>query len=189
MVTNERTRKAWIRRILRALQIAAPTLQDLTAERDQRGVAHLKGKYQHWRPQGAWQTENDFSDGTLRLFGLLWAVLSGGGPLLLEEPELSLNPGVVRYLPQMFYQMQKRSGRQVIVSTHSPDLLIDEGIDPGEVLILTPSDEGTLVTPASNFQELVQVLKFGGNFGQAVMNKVGPRNAEQLPLFLKEKTT
>ena len=33
----------------------------------------------------------DFSDGTLRLIGLLWALLDGTGPLLLEKPELSLH--------------------------------------------------------------------------------------------------
>jgi len=186
MQTQERTRRAWFRRITRALQVAVPSLQELLPERDERGVAHLKGRYKHWRPLGAWHSERDFSDGTLRLLGLLWAVLSGNGPLLLEEPELSLNPGVVRYLPQMFYQMQKRSGRQVIVSTHSPDLLIDEGIDPGEVLLLNPSDDGTEITPASNFQDLVNLLRFGGDFGRAVMAKVGPLSAEQLPLFLKE---
>ncbi|MBA2492469.1 MAG: ATP-binding protein, partial [Gammaproteobacteria bacterium] len=30
--------------------------------------------------------------GTLRLMGRLWIALAGGGPLLLEEPELNLHP-------------------------------------------------------------------------------------------------
>jgi hypothetical protein len=37
--------------------------------------------------------------------------VDNGGPLLLEEPELSLHPEVVRFLPQMFARMQRRSGR------------------------------------------------------------------------------
>jgi superfamily II DNA or RNA helicase len=68
----------------------------------------------------------DKSDGTLRLIGLLWAMLEGTGPLLLEEPELSLHPEVVRLIPQMFARMQRRSGQQVVVSTHSTDLLRDD---------------------------------------------------------------
>jgi hypothetical protein len=76
---------------------------------------------------------------TLRLLGLLWVVLDGVGPLLLEEPELSLHPEVVRFIPQMFARMQRRSGRQVMVSTHSTDLLRDEGIGLDEVLLLLPA--------------------------------------------------
>jgi predicted ATPase len=70
---------------------------------------------------------DQFSDGTLRLMGLLWAVLDGRGPLLLEEPELSLHPEVIRFIPQMFARIQRRTGRQIILSTHSADLLRDEG--------------------------------------------------------------
>lgn len=37
--------------------------------------------------------------------------------MLLEEPELSLHPEIVRVLPQMLARVQRRSGRQVFVST------------------------------------------------------------------------
>ena len=100
--TPEKTQKARLHRILEALRVAVPQLKELELWRDVRGTPHLRGKYEHWRPQGAWQTEEQFSDGTLRLMGLLWAVLDGSGPLLLEEPELSLHPEVVRFIPQMF---------------------------------------------------------------------------------------
>ena len=73
-----------------------------------RGTPHLRGRYQHWRAQGAWQSEEQFSDGTLRLMGLLWAAMDKGGPLLLEEPELSLHPEIVRVLPQMLARVQRR---------------------------------------------------------------------------------
>lgn len=74
--------------------------------KDNRGVPHIRGKYDHWRSQGAWQTEADFSDGTLRLMGLLWALLDGTGPLILEEPELSLHAEVASHIPEMMDQMQ-----------------------------------------------------------------------------------
>ena len=85
---SEKTRDARLRRIRDALRVAVPQLQELELWRDVRGTPHLRGKYEHWRQQGAWQTEDQFSDGTLRLLGLLWATLDGNGPLLLEEPEL-----------------------------------------------------------------------------------------------------
>ncbi|OGA53554.1 MAG: chromosome segregation protein SMC, partial [Betaproteobacteria bacterium RIFCSPLOWO2_12_FULL_62_58] len=87
-----KTQTARLRRIRDALRIAVPQLAEIGLHRDVRGTPHLRGKYEHWRPQGAWQTEEQFSDGTLRLMGLLWVAMEGGGPLLLEEPELSLHP-------------------------------------------------------------------------------------------------
>src|SRR5205085_2476678 len=119
--------------------------QEVELNTDVRGVPHLRGRYQHWRPHGVWQTEEHFSDGTLRLLGLLWAVTDGTGPLLLEEPELSLHPEVVRYIPQMFARVQRRNGRQILVSSHSPEILNDPGIGLDEVLVLIPQSEGTLV--------------------------------------------
>lgn len=97
--TPEKTRNARLRRIGEALKIAVPQLKELELKADSRGIPHLRGRYEHWRPQGAWQTEEAFSDGTLRLMGLLWATLESLGPLLLEEPELSLHPDVVRHIP------------------------------------------------------------------------------------------
>lgn len=94
--TPEKTRGARLRRIRKALAVAVPQLRELELWRDERGTPHLRGRYEHWRPQGAWQNEDHFSDGTLRLLGLLWAILDGTGPLLLEEPELSLHPAVIR---------------------------------------------------------------------------------------------
>ena len=180
---NEKTRNAWLRRIRDTLRVAVPQLQELELYRDNRGTPHLRGKYEHWRPQGAWQTEERFSDGTLRLLGLLWITLSGKGPLLLEEPELSLHPEVVRYLPQMFARMQRRTGRQIFISTHSPDLLQDEGIGLDEVLLLHPSKEGTEVRAASDSQEIQALLEGGVPLGEAVMPHTSPSTASQLSLF------
>jgi hypothetical protein len=49
----------------------------------------------------------------------------------------------------LIYRMQRQRRRQVVVSTHSMDLLSDPGIDGREVLLLEPSAEGTSVTPVS----------------------------------------
>ena len=181
--TPDRTRHSRLKRIQRALQVAVPQLEEVDLLRDTRGTPHLRGKYQHWRPQGAWQTEEQFSDGTLRLMGLLWVTMEKEGPLLLEEPELSLHPEIVRVLPQMLARVQRRTGRQLFLSTHSPDLLKDEGIGLDETLLIVPKPEGVDVTPAASFQEFHDLLEGGQSLADVVIPKTRPENAEQLALF------
>jgi hypothetical protein len=48
--TPEKTRNAWLRRIRDALRFAVPQLSELVLESDGRGVPHLRGRYEHWRP-------------------------------------------------------------------------------------------------------------------------------------------
>lgn len=181
--TQERTRNARLRRVQDALRVAVPQLQEIELWRDARGTPHLRGKYQHWRPQGAWQTEEQFSDGTLRLMGLLWVAMDREGPLLLEEPELSLHPELVRVLPQMLARVQRRTGRQIFFSTHSPDLLRDEGIGLDEVLLLAPGAEGTDVTPAGSHQDIRDLLEGGLSLADVVIPRTRPERAGQLSLF------
>jgi len=181
--TPEKTRQARLSRIKTAIQVAVPQLQEVELWRDTRGTPHLRAKYEHWRPQGAWQTEEQFSDGTLRLMGLLWAVMDGQGPLLLEEPELSLHPEVVRVLPQMLARVQRRTGRQIFLSTHSSDLLRDEGIGLDEVLLLIPGREGTEVKTAASQQDIRDLLEGGLSLADAVIPKTRPEQAAQLALF------
>jgi len=181
--TPERTRKARLQRIQEALKVAVPQLEAIELFRDANGTPHLRGKYRHWRPQGAWQTEEQFSDGTLRLMGLLWVALDREGPLLLEEPELSLHPEIVRVLPQILARAQRRTGRQIFLSTHSPELLRDEGIGLDEVLLLKPTPDGTQVSPASAQAEIRALLEGGLPLADAVIPRTRPEQAAQLALF------
>jgi hypothetical protein len=116
---------------------------------------------------------------------LLWAALDGLGPLLLEEPELSLHPDVVRFIPQMFARIQRRSGRQVLISTHSSDLLRDEGIGLDEVLLLEPSGEGTSVRVSKDLSEIVALLAGGVSLADAVIPRTRPQKVDQLALFVE----
>ncbi len=51
--TQERTRNTRLHRIQDALKVAVPQLHELELWRDVSGTPHLRGKYEHWRPQGA----------------------------------------------------------------------------------------------------------------------------------------
>ncbi len=181
--TQARTLHSRLRRITKALQVAVPQLQELELWRDERGTPHLRGRYEHWRYQGAWQNEQDLSDGTLRLLGFLWSVIEGGGPLLLEEPELSLHPEVVRHLPQLIARAQRGGGRQIIMSTHSADLLQDRGIGMDEVLLLKPAKEGTKVHSAGSDNQIRHLLEAGISMADAAIPHTRPENSEQLAIF------
>lgn len=178
-----KTRDARLRKILEALKVAVPHLKDLTLEPDVRGVPHLEGIYEHWRPNAGKQNEAQFSDGTLRLIGLLWALQDGSAPLLLEEPELSLHTAIVRHIPGLMARIARKSGRQVVVSTHSADLLQDPGIAPEEVLMLIPGKEGTSVMRSADDLDVRRLLDGGLPVGEAVLPRVAPDNAAQLSLF------
>jgi predicted ATPase len=181
--TTKRTREARLARINKALQAAVPQLGELQLKPDSRGAWHLEGRYQHWRPHGARQDEADFSDGTLRLIGLLWAVLDGTAPLLLEEPELSLHPEVVRQLPQLFARVQRGTGRQLLVSSHSPDLLDDPGVGLDEVLLLEPGENGTTVRTAQTISDVEELLRGGSRLSEVIRPRTQPVNVAQLSMF------
>ena len=155
--TNSNTRKSRLTRIAAALSHIVPQLEEITFERDDiTGRPHLKARFDNWRAHGVWQREDQFSDGTLRLIGLFWSLLDRGGPLLLEEPEISLNRDIVLRLAELIYKLsvpvrrrrrdeRHRERRQVILTTHSPDLLCDQGIGSREVLVITPGEDGSIV--------------------------------------------
>ncbi len=96
--TAEKLRAEYLKRISNALTQAVPFFDKLEFERDEAGRPHLRARYKHFRPRGGWQREDQFSDGTLRLIGLLWSLMERRGLLLLEEPELSLNDSIVELL-------------------------------------------------------------------------------------------
>jgi len=182
--TPTKTRQSRLRKIEAALRIAVPQLKHLTDMRDETGTPHLEAVCEHWRSKGAKQREDQFSDGTLRLLGLFWALLESDSLLLLEEPELSLNSGIVSKLPALMYNLQRQKKRQIILSTHSADLLFDKGISGEEVLVLTPSLEGTEVRPASSMKEIRVLLEGGLSPAEAILPRTAPAEVHQFTFDL-----
>lgn len=119
--------------------------------------------------------------------GLLWALLddAGSGPLLLEEPELSLHPAVVQRIPQMMLRVQrsrKRTIRQVFLSTHSSDLL-QEGIAADEILLFVPTEEGSHVEVGAMVDQVRILLEAGIPPGEVVMPFTQPSEVGQLSFW------
>jgi predicted ATPase len=110
-------------------------------------------------------------------------MLEGDSMLLLEEPELSLNAGIVAQLAPLIARLQRSRARQILVSTHSDALLTEHGIDGREVMLLTPSEEGTAVDVAADVEEVRALLDAGFTVGEAVLPKTRPAQASQLSLI------
>lgn len=181
---SKRTRESRLKKINEALRVAVPEIAELRVEKDPMGIPHLEARMQHWRPNAGWQQEHELSDGTLRLLGLLWALLDEPtAPLLLEEPELSLHTAIVRRVPQMMARVARKTGRQVLVSTHSADLLDDEGIAPDEILMLIPGKEETIASLAAEDESVRSLLEAGVRPAEVVLERVFTGDASQLALF------
>ena len=170
------TRRARLKRIEHTLKIAVPQLEKLEFIRDKIGLPHLRARYSHWHPTEEGHCEDQFSDGILRLIGLLWSLLESNSIVLLEEPELSLNMGIVSKLAPSISRLQRSRKSQVLVSTQSNTLLIEPGIDGREVLLLTPTKIGTLVEVSSNTDDIRTLLENGFTVGEVVLPQTHPKH-------------
>lgn len=85
------------------------------------------------------------SDGTLRVLGLIAAVFQRPAPslLVIEEPEASVHPGAVGSILDVL-RLASRS-MQVVVTTHSPDVLDAKWIEDRHLRILNWEDGCTRV--------------------------------------------
>jgi predicted ATPase len=185
---NKKVRDSQLKKIESALKSAVPHLKNLSLEKDKMGVPHLQAIYEHWRPHGARQNEEQFSDGTLRMIGLFYSMLNGLQPLLLEEPELSLHSGVVNRLAELIHFMQKRKSgkRQVILSTHSYDLLNNKGITAEEIIVLKPASEGTTASNAVTLDEVRTLLESGLSAAEVVLPLTEAPGIDQLTLQFQD---
>lgn len=181
--TPEKTRDSRLRKIETALAMAVPQFKQLEFKPDALGHPHLRARYEHHRPNAGWQSEEHFSDGTLRLLGLLWALQEGTSLLLLEEPEISLDDAIVRQIPLMLSRLQrsKKVKRQIILSTHSEALLSNPGIDGRGVILLETSAEGSSARTVNEDES--EDIKAGLSVAEVVLPKAHPSTVNQLGLW------
>ena len=90
-----------------------------------------------------WFDAERLSDGTLRLLGILTAIYQRPAPSLvvIEEPELNVHPGAAGIIADELIDAAQRM--QVIVTTHSPDIVSRMPIEALRVVEAT--SEGTKV--------------------------------------------
>ncbi|SEG10554.1 Predicted ATPase [Actinacidiphila yanglinensis] len=92
-------------------------------------------------------TAPSVSDGTLRALGVLLALFApaGGryGPVAIEEPETALHPAAAAVVREALRDAADR--RQVLVTSHSPDLLDHEEVDAGSVRAVRAEDGRSVI--------------------------------------------
>lgn len=89
-------------------------------------------------------SHEQFSEGTLRLLGMLFDLATlprATSIVLIEEPETFLQASLVRTLPSFLAEVAMNHDVQMVISTHSPDLIDSELVLPSQVLVLR-SDKG-----------------------------------------------
>ena len=93
---------------------------------------------------------NNMSDGTLRGLGILVALFQGNHDAQqrimlvgIEEPELALHPAAVSVLLDGFRDAADET--QIVITSHSPDLLDDKGLNTESILAVEARDGNTVI--------------------------------------------
>jgi predicted ATPase len=122
------------------------------------------------------------SDGTLRAIGLLAAVFQRPSPSLIavEEPEATIHPGALESVLDLLLHASKRM--QVVVTTHSPELLDAKWITDRHLRLVEWSEGATCVKPVSdaNRQALQGHLMGAGELLRANTLEAEPLFDEQI---------
>lgn len=99
----------------------------------------------------------NMSDGTLRSLGLIMSVFQKPSPslLVIEEPEATIHPGALGAIMDLIRKASKTM--QVVVTTHSPDLLDAKWITDKNIRIVS-WDEGAshLLLPSEATREAMR---------------------------------
>jgi predicted ATPase len=142
----------------------------------------------------------NMSDGTVRALGILVALFQGGNgtglpvPLVgIEEPELALHPAAAGLLRDGLREASKFT--QVIVTSHSPDLLDDQKIETESILAVN-AETGSTHLASLDQAGRAAIRERQYTAGELLrMNQLRPdpeaspdRIEKQLRLFDKEKT-
>lgn len=138
-ILHDQPETTWKGDLVAALHRLTGDMRDI---RVTRAASYLVAQFEHASPnkKPKWFDAAQESDGTLRVAGIITALLQDPPvPVIgVEEPELTVHPGAIPLLYDYLLQATKRS--QVIVTTHSPELL--DLIDADAVRVVERDSEG-----------------------------------------------
>ena len=139
---------------------------------------------------------NNMSDGTLRLLGILVVLFQGNhgtqkrvSLVGIEEPEIAMHPAMVGALLDEFRHAAHKA--QVIITTHSPDLLEDKHLDVDSILAVEAHDGNTVIAPVDDVSKSVvhdKLFTIGELLSRDQLQPdpasvISPKKAKQLRLF------
>jgi predicted ATPase len=148
-ILRDQPEETWKPELLSALHKLAGDFEDLRIEA---AASLLVVQFRHASPERKpkWFDAEQESDGTLRVAGIVSALLQEPpvSVIGIEEPELTVHPGAIGLIHGHLVQASRRS--QVIVTTHSPDLL--DLVSEEEVRVVARTDGCTTVAPLAQTQ-------------------------------------
>lgn len=136
-----------VKRIRPIMAAAVPEVPNLSYQRMGLGTEVVFYSDTPVRGASGVYSHEQFSEGTLRLLGMLFdlATLPGATSIvLIEEPETFLQASVVRSLPSLLAEVAMNRNVQMVISTHSPELIDSELVLPSQVLVLRSEDGETM---------------------------------------------
>lgn len=134
-------------RICRLLSKAVPGIETVEHRAMGKGET-LEFRQRVGGAKDPWKFEAlNMSDGTLRLLGLLLAVFQPGPvtAIAIEEPEATVHPAIADLIVEVLRDAAYE--RQVIMTTHSPDLLDNELFDDADLRVVTTLGHATTISP------------------------------------------
>lgn len=148
-ILQDQPETTWKDELVAALQKLTGDIEDVKVER---AAGYLVAQFLHTSsPRKKWFASDQESDGTLRVAGIISALLQDP-PLSLigiEEPELTVHPGALPLLVNYLRQASELS--QVVITTHSPNLL--DLLNEHEVRVVERHDGVTTVGSMSQKQQ------------------------------------
>ena len=123
-------------------------------------------------------SHEQFSEGTIRLLGMLFGLATlprTTSIVLIEEPEAFLQASVVRSMSSFLAEVAMTHDVQMVISTHSPELIDSELVLPSQVLVLRPEDGETVgeLLSQSNDPRIRAVISAGLPKSEAIDAVVG----------------
>jgi predicted ATPase len=102
----------------------------------------------------------NMSDGTLRMLGILTALFQSGNgrgvrvPLVgIEEPETAVHPGAAGALRDALQVASRQI--QVVVTSHSPDLLDDKDVSDDAIMVVINENGATRIGPLNEIDRSI----------------------------------
>jgi len=139
VLKNILDRKKNASRISTLINDLLPFIEDITVEKlaDKSLLTSLKEVY----------SEKKFfpaplmSDGTINITALIIALYFEEKPLIIiEEPERNIHPHLISKVVDMMKDVSERFGKQIIVTTHNPEMVKYAGIE--NILLVNRDDNG-----------------------------------------------
>jgi len=152
-ILKDQSDARWIDDLVKALNSLTQEIDDLEVGQL---TSFLLPRFRHGNAgesqKAKWFDASQESDGILRMAGLITALLQEPHlPLIgIEEPELTIHPGMI---PVVFdYIKQASRYSQVVVTTHSPELL-DVIKDVQQIRVVSKNKDHTIISPISEEQK------------------------------------